>query len=35
MDVDSPTGDEETATPFILGIDANPDGDALEASSYQ
>jgi ribosome assembly protein RRB1 len=31
MDVDSPTGDEETATPFILGFDTITEGDALEA----
>ena len=31
MDVNSSTGDEETATPFILGTDAIPEGDALEA----
>jgi ribosome assembly protein RRB1 len=31
MDVDSPTGDEATATPFILGIDSILEGGALEA----
>jgi len=31
MDVDSPTGVEETVTPFVLGIDTISDGNALEA----
>jgi ribosome assembly protein RRB1 len=31
MDVDSPTGDEERATPFIIGIDTISERDTLEA----